>query len=467
MRVGAAIVIASGLVAASCAREEGVVITIVADPPIADGAGKLELFLGGIPEESANRRRFRQVLDPTASDDLMPIDGDLDGFTIFLDGTSSDVRLAAVAVFSGDPDEPADLPIALGMAPIELVKGELTEVEAFIGPTNDRVDRGSVRVRGPAAVPDGPAFSCLAWTDPGIATFEAIVRDEDYDCDGTLPVGGCSDPFQADFRVPDDLPDEDRDGDGISTCELCPDPNTGESVPCDCNDDPTTGGGAQHIGRQEVCDGVDNDCDQSTGFATDAINYAPCIQSIGGGGCTVGVFGCNENQPFAESAEACQDAITLSMEPCDINFDSCDGPATCDIRAGVLGQAIRCSADAIPEACLGSVPLLELIDDLDPTSGSPPPALTCTAVLWGADDLANGWSARLTDPVNPIGTRAIIEKPCVDIHLTLITQGFDTTEPFGVVIVVVEKETGKRYTIPVGFVSSASTVCGPLQCTGQ
>src|SRR5262245_1404460 len=113
MRVGAAIVIAVGSILGACApQEEGVVITI--HTPDGNGfepVGKLELFLGGALDPAANNRRIRQVLDELGGEDLRPVDGDLDGYTIFLQGIPADVKIVAVVAFEDDPIEPEDFPV--------------------------------------------------------------------------------------------------------------------------------------------------------------------------------------------------------------------------------------------------------------------------------------------------------------------------------------------------------------------
>src|SRR5690349_15939531 len=125
MRSGAAVVVVCGLV--GCApKEEGVVITIhePGSPGFAD-IHKLELFLGGAPVVDAGDRRIRNVVDSLGGEDLRPVDCELEGHTIFLDGIPPDVDIVAIAGYADTPDEPEALPIALGTSKLEFTPGQL------------------------------------------------------------------------------------------------------------------------------------------------------------------------------------------------------------------------------------------------------------------------------------------------------------------------------------------------------
>src|SRR5258705_12213894 len=138
MRSGAALVVVCGLLGTGCApKEEGVVITIrTPESPGFAAVHKLELFLGGAQMTDANGRRIRNVVDSLGGEDLRPVDGDVDGYTIFLDGIPPDVDVVAIAGFADVPPEPEAFPIAIPAAKVEFVPSQLTSIEMTLHAVN-------------------------------------------------------------------------------------------------------------------------------------------------------------------------------------------------------------------------------------------------------------------------------------------------------------------------------------------
>jgi hypothetical protein len=464
MRVGAAMLIAGATLGACAPAEEGVLITI--HTPDGNGfepVGTLELFLGGDPDPNAGDRRIRQVLDDLGGDDLRPVDGELEGFTIFLQGIPSDVKIVAVAAFHDDPVEPEDFPVALGTMPIQFTPGELTSAELTLRGVNSGLNRQSFRWRGEPLAAPPLGHSCLAWTLLD-GTLEQIVRADDYDCDGTLPIA-CSDTQQIDHNIPDDLPEQDRDGDNHFTCQFCTSPFTGRQVPCDCNDDPVNNGGAQNASTPEACDGIDNDCDSESFATANPDDYRPCLDPLPNSGCQVGVLGCDERLGDVQG-DICRQVTTTQMEPCaiDLGGPTCATADLCQVTVIDPPQLIGCTSEYSIEGCGGSATIAELIENLDPIAGQPTVPVTCSAVLWGADDPVSGWSVRLQDATQT-GVRAIRDQPCDTISVYVVGQS-TTQEPFGVVVLVFDSETGERYSLPVSFESLNSGACSdpPMSC---
>lgn len=465
MRSGAALVVVCGLV--GCApREEGVVITIhEPDSPGFEAVHKLELFLGGARQIDAGDRRIRNVVDSLGGEDLRPVDGPLEGYTIFLDGIPPDVDIVAIAGYADTPEEPEALPIALATTKIEFTPGQLTSIDLTMRAANNNMGRTATRWIGPP-LPGDPEIghSCLEWSQiiEGQFVREAIVRPDDFDCDGTLPTG-CSDPGQQFPAVPDDSSlEEDRDGDGAFTCRTCTSPVTGDDVPCECNDDPATGD-TQSAFHPEECDGIDNDCEPSTFYEDHPEDFGLCFNDLGGAGdCEIGVLGCDEEFGDTEP-NSCKPTITHPQIPCGFATTACTSPDTC-VFAGVDPTAlIQCESGYGVDPCMGSVSLVELIDDLDPTPGSPPAPAICSATIWGTDQPL-GWAVRLVDQTGAGPSRLVRDQPCDQVQVEVESQSSDG-EHFGAIVLVFDSQTGQRYGIPLSFRTNGGS-CGipPLQC---
>ena len=469
-RLATAVALVTCVGATGCPSDEGVVITLTAAPAVATSVTSLELFLGGPPEPDAGGRRYRDALGGTGDGELFTVETELDGSTLFIHGPwDQDVMIAAIAGYRQPPDTPVAFPFALAIVdPLVFTPGKITTAEArlMVLPRNGAMNRYAVRTRGPpVATQDGMlTHSCLDWEVDDSGARDAIVRVDDYDCDGTLPnASSCSDPTQDFFGVPDDLPDADADGDTARTCERCT--VNAVELPCECDD----GNPDVHAFATEVCNGIDDDCDDRTYYVTPIDGAPPCINDDGSGGCEVGLAACDERLSDDEE-NSCKSAITVDMNPCQLSIDSCIDLTACSIDnpAGAREELFQCrmGSDPLGAACLGDVPLSELIEGLDDVPGSPPQPSVCDVAVW--QPVADGlWHVSLVDPNTPATppVQVMVDQPCdrVLVHVDL-APGSSTTAYYAVVSVI-ETSTGTRMTVPLSFsVDAMACATPPLQC---
>ena len=273
------------------------------------------------------------------------------------------------------------------------------------GGTTDGGSDGSGAADTSATLPNGApcdtddaCISGLCVGVPGVAgqSVCAVVCLSDVDCgDGLdcVPVTTGADAISACLPVETCL---DGDGDGFGLGAAC--------LGTDCDD---TAASVNPRG-EEVCDGVDNDCD---GLPDDSPTDAGRACETGfAGGCAQGVTVCEAD------AILCQPSVLPSAEVCDGVDNDCDGAAdedesgeplsrSCyDGPAGTAGVGLcssgrqSCSAGDFG-GCLGQVlPGAEICDDLDNDCDGLPDDET-TEVNWYLDADRDGYGSATAPPV--------------------------------------------------------------------
>ncbi len=185
--------------------------------------------------------------------------------------------------------------------------------------------------------------------DPGYnpSALESDCADpNDYNCDGSVGYA-------------------DADGDGFAACEECDD------LDFDVNED-----------AEEVCDGVDNDCDGDIDQdAIDATTWYGDADNDGHGGTQFTTEACTMPSGYVATADDCNDvnasAYPGASESCDLVDNDCDG----DVDEGVEltwyadadGDGYG-DATATTEACTEPPGYTVNGDDCDDTSASNSPA---------------------------------------------------------------------------------------------
>ena len=159
------------------------------------------------------------------------------------------------------------------------------------------------------------------------------------DCDDSDPEIGFASTFYADE-------DGDGFGDPESTVEACTQPSGMVTIPNDCDDTNAT----VYLGATEVCDGVDNDCDELADDADDSLDLSTAstfyadTDGDGYGDADASTLACEEPSAYTDVADDCDDTEASvnpdATEVCDNGFDDdCDGtPNECS-PAGVYTQA--------------------------------------------------------------------------------------------------------------------------------
>ena len=329
--------VAAALVAAlGCGDEVGVLIEVTRDDSVPAALGRLELHVGvdGLGGEAI---RF---VDPAPEADVRLDGRDLatDPYRLLLrprDYPDADVMVAALVYQSGD---------VVGFGALERP----------VGFVDGEVARWRIVLRGD--LPDGldaTETGCLTWLDAG-GERTTIGNKNDRDCDGWRAEDDCDDtdprvnPSAAEVcgnDVDEDCDqavdeDVDEDGDQVTTCGG------------DCDDgDPSVSPAAE-----EVCDGIDNDCDAvcDDGQDADGDTYTVCgSQVFEDGTCLFdpGLTDCDDGDPRASpGAEEVCDGIDNDCDfACDDGLDrDGDGFTECGSIDGHCGLS-EAYADCEPE----------------------------------------------------------------------------------------------------------------------
>ena len=157
-------------------------------------------------------------------------------------------------------------------------------------------------------------------------------NNKDEDCDGVLDNDS--------INVLLWYLDNDEDGYGTTSMESCSQPSGYVSVDGDCNDADST----ISPGVEEVCDGVDNNCDGQSdeGVASDFQVYYADLDEDGFGDINSTQIGCVAPEGYIENANDCDD----SDANVPLNDGDCDGFLTtqdCNDEDDSVGYCSDCN----------------------------------------------------------------------------------------------------------------------------
>ena len=206
---------------------------------------------------------------------------------------------------------------------------------------------------------------CLPDDARGAPGLVEVCDGVDNDCDGYVDEGVSMVAYR----------DQDRDGYGSEARRVCSWPEGAAEVGGDCDDE------AAHTwpGADEICDGVDNDCDGEVDEGVTEIWYADA-DGDGHGVDVDTVAACWQPAGYAPAADDCDDTDPAAWddapELCDGVDNDCDGDVDEDlatIRLWVDADGDRGGDPGAPTTGCGPAPGLadnpDDCDDTDPTVG--------------------------------------------------------------------------------------------------
>jgi hypothetical protein len=200
---------------------------------------------------------------------------------------------------------------------------------------------GDGGARLPACTTDPNAVTTFGDCDDNDTAFgpsvDEVCDDLDQDCDGVVD--------ESPSDVEPGFLDVDLDGFGSELVHVCDMPEGLVAIDGDCDDDDA----AVHPDADEVCNGVDDDCD---GGVDDADPEGPVSgmttwyqdqDGDGFGAAGVEEQRCGEGAGWASNARDCDDSDSDVTDECGWRDIACYGPGGCALRSS---GAVECFGDS-------------------------------------------------------------------------------------------------------------------------
>ncbi|MBN2799446.1 MAG: hypothetical protein JXX28_09900 [Deltaproteobacteria bacterium] len=230
---------------------------------------------------------------------------------------------------------------------------------------------------------DGDGFGDPTGALAACAAPEGYV-DDGGDCDDTstafhpgAPETDCADP--ADYNCDGSVGYADADGDGFAACEECDDTEA-----------------ARYPGSEEICDGLDNDCDLLVDDdATDATAFFLDADGDGHGNASVSETTCAAPAGYVASDDDCDDLAADTFpgapEACDGRLNDCDGSLGSD-ELDVDGDGfMACEGDCDDSHAAVRPGATEVCDGLDNDCDGDTDSSAVDRRVWYADTDGDTW----------------------------------------------------------------------------
>ncbi len=192
---------------------------------------------------------------------------------------------------------------------------------------------------------------------------EEVCDGVDNDCDGETDGAGASDAptWHADV-------DDDSYGDGDTAVSSCEPPSGYVADSGDCDDDDAT----IHPAAEEVCDGLDNDCDGDIDGdgASDAATWYADADGDSYGDSDTAVVSCDQPGGYVADGNDCDDTDAAVYPGAPDSCNDCDSPSSGSLSFTVVQSSY---------VYLGSETLAELLEIIASET------LVCSTELTSAD----------------------------------------------------------------------------------
>ncbi|MBN2798834.1 MAG: hypothetical protein JXX28_06760 [Deltaproteobacteria bacterium] len=260
--------------------------------------------------------------------------------------------------------------------------------EVCDGVDNDcdgEVDNSAVDASPYYADADGDGYGDATTTLDACSVPAGYVAN-DTDCDDAdaafhpgAPETDCADP--ADYNCDGSVGYADADADGVPACEECDD-SRADVFP----------------GADEVCDGIDNDCDGSAD--EDPIDAPPWYADADGdgfGGAPLPIASCEAPAGYLADPTDCDDLNPAifpgAPQRCDGLANDCDAPLPADEEDADGDGFLACDDDCDDASASSHPGALEVCDGLDNDCDGEADVDAIDALPWHADADGDGYGA--------------------------------------------------------------------------